>query len=280
MVLSSPIQDSPEQRGEQSEGLASLMREQSVWEVILSLVDRAGRDWELPQRPGLIDMRHTTGVGRLADGLHRRRVSFVVEISGSLPVAATCPRVPGEQSTVGGPLPARTLTLTRAETRRAMVWTDPGTDTPHRTYVTVCPVWLPGCSNAAQAVGSSSPTGRWGSRALRGAPLTDGPYPGGGGLAATEPTPFHLVSAWTASSDRPIAMWLTNLPPTRIDHGLSLAALSAQRLGDVAELGAEYGLLDFEGRSFRGWHHHTTLVSAAYAFAKLHLGARMMDLVG
>jgi hypothetical protein len=27
-----------------------------------------------------------------------------------------------------------------------------------------------------------------------------------------------------------------------------------------------YGLLDFEGRSYPGWHHHMTLVSAAYAF--------------
>jgi SRSO17 transposase len=29
---------------------------------------------------------------------------------------------------------------------------------------------------------------------------------------------------------------------------------------------ARAGLADFEGRSYRGWHHHVTLVSAARAF--------------
>jgi SRSO17 transposase len=30
-------------------------------------------------------------------------------------------------------------------------------------------------------------------------------------------------------------------------------------------LRGEFGLQDFEGRSFTGWHHHVTLVSAAHA---------------
>ena len=29
------------------------------------------------------------------------------------------------------------------------------------------------------------------------------------------------------------------------------------------------GLDHFEGRSFKGWHHHVTLVSAAHAFVTL-----------
>jgi SRSO17 transposase len=28
----------------------------------------------------------------------------------------------------------------------------------------------------------------------------------------------------------------------------------------------EFGLGDFEGRSFRGWHHHVTLASAAFGY--------------
>jgi len=32
----------------------------------------------------------------------------------------------------------------------------------------------------------------------------------------------------------------------------------------------DFGLLDFEGRSFPGWYHHMALVSAAYTYRRLH----------
>jgi hypothetical protein len=38
---------------------------------------------------------------------------------------------------------------------------------------------------------------------------------------------------------------------------------------DYRELKEEVGLDHFEGRSWRGWHHHVTLVSLAYAFLAL-----------
>ena len=37
----------------------------------------------------------------------------------------------------------------------------------------------------------------------------------------------------------------------------------------VAALRERFGVLDFEGRSFPGWHHHMTMASAAYAFRHL-----------
>lgn len=60
--------------------------------------------------------------------------------------------------------------------------------------------------------------------------------------------------------------WLTTLTRHRMDDLLHLTlhqgapAATARRLADA------YGLLDFEGRSYPGWHHHMTLVSAAYAY--------------
>jgi SRSO17 transposase len=38
---------------------------------------------------------------------------------------------------------------------------------------------------------------------------------------------------------------------------------------DYRELKDALGLDHFEGRSFKGWHHHVTLVSVAHAFVTL-----------
>ena len=38
---------------------------------------------------------------------------------------------------------------------------------------------------------------------------------------------------------------------------------------DYRELKDALGLDHFEGRSFRGWHHHVTLVFVAYGFLTL-----------
>ncbi len=39
---------------------------------------------------------------------------------------------------------------------------------------------------------------------------------------------------------------------------------------DYRELKHGLGLDHFEGRTWRGWHHHVTLVTAAQAFLTLH----------
>jgi SRSO17 transposase len=38
---------------------------------------------------------------------------------------------------------------------------------------------------------------------------------------------------------------------------------------DYRECEGALGLDHFEGRSFKGWHHHVTLVSVAHAFVTL-----------
>ncbi|MEV8319567.1 transposase [Streptomyces sp. NPDC059900] len=63
-------------------------------------------------------------------------------------------------------------------------------------------------------------------------------------------------------------VWVTNLPRERSGELAVLAGLPRRAAGAVVEL-REYGLQDFEGRSFPGWHHHMTLVSAAYAHDRL-----------
>ena len=44
--------------------------------------------------------------------------------------------------------------------------------------------------------------------------------------------------------------------------------------------GHEFGLGDFEGRSFRGWHHHVTLASVALGFDMVRQQADEKSLSG
>ncbi|MBE1489252.1 SRSO17 transposase [Plantactinospora soyae] len=43
---------------------------------------------------------------------------------------------------------------------------------------------------------------------------------------------------------------------------------------DYRELKTSLGLDHYEGRTWQGWHHHVTLVSAAHAFLTPHRLAR------
>jgi hypothetical protein len=69
--------------------------------------------------------------------------------------------------------------------------------------------------------------------------------------------------------NRPGLVWITNLAHAGLDRIASLAELRAHTVATLDIMERDYGLHDFEGRSFPGWYHHMTLVSAAYAYRKL-----------
>ncbi|WP_223183385.1 MULTISPECIES: transposase [unclassified Streptomyces] len=62
--------------------------------------------------------------------------------------------------------------------------------------------------------------------------------------------------------------WLTNLVDRQLPELLPLMRRPRLAASVVSALNGGFGLQDFEGRSFPGWHHHTTLVSAAFAFSR------------
>ncbi|KOV62022.1 transposase [Streptomyces sp. MMG1121] len=67
----------------------------------------------------------------------------------------------------------------------------------------------------------------------------------------------------------PARTWLTNLVDRPLPDLLPLMRQSRLAESVVDTLSADFGLQDFEGRSFPGWHRHTTLVSAAYTYAQV-----------
>jgi hypothetical protein len=83
------------------------------------------------------------------------------------------------------------------------------------------------------------------------------------GTADRNPSPLTLLSVRNGF-DREPEYWISNIRSSSIEFLVALTRLPlrvARDLQDVEEL----GIKDFEGRSFRGWHHHSTLVSVAHA---------------
>jgi SRSO17 transposase len=79
-----------------------------------------------------------------------------------------------------------------------------------------------------------------------------------------------LVAEWPQGEPEPVKYWLASLPAdTPLERLVHLAKLRWRVEHDYRELKDALGLDHFEGRSFRGWHHHVTLVSVAHAFVTL-----------
>lgn len=76
-----------------------------------------------------------------------------------------------------------------------------------------------------------------------------------------------LVIEWPKGSAEPTKYWLSNLPALiPLKELVRLAKLRWRIERDFLELKQELGLGHFEGRSWRGFHHHATLCIAAYGF--------------
>uniref|UniRef100_UPI00389A032F IS701 family transposase n=1 Tax=Streptomyces broussonetiae TaxID=2686304 RepID=UPI00389A032F len=76
-----------------------------------------------------------------------------------------------------------------------------------------------------------------------------------------------LLVEWPQDAEAPTDYWLSNLPgDTPLAELVRLAKIRWRIEHDYRELKHSLGLDHFEGRSWNGWHHHVTLVTAAHAF--------------
>lgn len=89
-----------------------------------------------------------------------------------------------------------------------------------------------------------------------------------------EPRPeeWFLVE-WPAGEREPTKYWLSSLPPdTALTELVDGAKLRWRIERDYQELKQEIGLGHYEGRGWRGVHHHAALCMAAYGFLVLERG--------
>lgn len=84
--------------------------------------------------------------------------------------------------------------------------------------------------------------------------------------SASRPEEWLLIE-WPTGEPEPTKYWLSNLPEDiTLQRLVYFAKLRWRIERDYQELKQEVGLGHFEGRGWRGFHHHATLCIAAYGF--------------
>ncbi|MEO3977604.1 transposase [Streptomyces sp. CAU 1734] len=206
----------------------------------LGLADRLASGTRLSSPPIVADLSMSTGAASLVRALSSRGRDFVVAIPGRTPVVAGI-RPPARHPHPGGTLPAAIEAQRFFELkpeRHFRLDTLGGHEgLPGRTSVVTGLVRLPEVRAARQ-------------------------------------NPHHTYRLFAVrhhAGRRSTRLWLTNMVHRRTDELVALAQLQRKAGTTVQRLEDEFGLLDFEGRSYPGWHHHMTLVSVAYAYSRLEL---------
>ncbi len=83
-----------------------------------------------------------------------------------------------------------------------------------------------------------------------------------------------LLIEWPQGETEPTKYWFATLPEdVAFDQLVDIAKLRWRIERDYQELKQELGFGDYEGRGWRGFHHHATLCIAAYGFLIAERGA-------
>jgi len=201
----------------------------SQWSCALDAIDEMVAEWALPPAPIVVDASSHADMAELVDGLEQRGLRYLVRI----PAETSVPPVNGRRFTAGelAMLAARRGQLT-------MSWRDPA------TWRVGTSRWIVAMIPNAENVVQMAPHAAY--RRMR-----------------------RIVAEWLPGRAAPSAVWLTNMHNARLPELVTLTRLRRRTGEDMARLHDGFGLRHFEGRSFRGWHHHVTLASSAHAFAAL-----------
>jgi SRSO17 transposase len=216
------------------------------WQLALEMLDEL-RSWGLETPPIVAD----AGYGEITafrTALEQRGLAYVVEVKAA--TSAYAPEIVAEQPPWrgSGRRPARRYRAAPASLRSLALATG---------GEAACEVtWREGSRGpmAARFLALRCRPANVGLRRAHGAELP---------LA-------WLLCEWPEGEAEPVKYWLANLPEeTKLFELLRLAKLRWRIELDYRELKDALGLDHFEGRSFRGWHHHVTLVSLAHGFLTL-----------
>ncbi|MFJ6443207.1 IS701 family transposase [Streptomyces sp. NPDC091649] len=199
------------------------------WVHVLSFADRLAASLSTPL-PLVTDLRGFEQYERLLHGLRRRGHNFLVAVPENLPVALPSPGRNPRSSDAVPSMSARRFLDAHGETPRTVVAASHGGTTGVKRVVTAV-VGLPHGPHAQHIC--------------------------------------RLFAEYPADRRNAPVLWLTSLTQQPLNRLTELAAAHAWTSGAVRRMEGGFGLQDFEGRSYPGWHRHVTLVSAASAYSQL-----------
>jgi SRSO17 transposase len=223
---------------------------QKKWEISLSQIDTAIA-WGLARRVVLADAGYGD-VTEYRDGLTARGLPYVVGINGvqvlwapgTGPIPPPPVRPQGHRGNTpcrwkdGEQKPVTALSLVMARGRKAC-----------RTVT-----WREG-SRGRQQSSFGSVRVRSAHHHLQGEPPGDEQW---------------LVYEWPPDEEEPTKFWLATLPANvSLKQLVRLAKLRWRVERDYQEMKQEIGLDHFEGRGWRGFHHHAALCALAHGFLAL-----------
>ncbi|MFJ8670259.1 IS701 family transposase [Streptomyces sp. NPDC093600] len=200
--------------------------EETLEECAVAAALDTARWRDVIRKPLLIDLRG--GPARTAlNRLAAARMPVIARIGASCRLSVADRAMPGFGA---GPLPAQQILESLKGLRRPVSWLD--TAAPSRTsrtsLATVVRVVLP------------APPGE-------------------------RSRPLLLLGEWDDPRQPVSRIWITDLTASTVGTLLRLTKLTRRVERDFTQVGEGAGLRDFVGRSFRGWHRHITLASAAHA---------------
>ncbi|MET9426622.1 transposase [Streptomyces sp. NPDC003036] len=214
------------------------VRHRPLWADTLDLTASAAARTSLAAVPVVADMTELPSVAPLVSGLSQRGYDFLVAVPDAMQVIADGhlkAQPAAHAATAATTLSARSFLAMNSRRH------------PHTATVTA--------SDGQQRL----------LRIVSGLVRVPGVRTGAGAPHRT----YRLFAEWQADEQRPSVVWLTSMVQARMSDLLALTRLRAGSTATVHSLREHLGLLDFEGRSYPGWHHHMTLVSAAYAYSRL-----------
>lgn len=206
-------------------------RHQSRWQYQVEALDDLAGDWGVPMAPVLLDVRPERSYDSLVNELDNRGFEFLMQVNSGARVRMHGPRPRPADGTLRE-LSAALSVLPR----RTVSWIDPDTGLRVRAQFSMARVRSVVCEDGATRM---------------------------------SPIPQMLLLEWGLGRREPRGFWLTNMVERNLEDVVALSRLRRRVTGDITMMIENFGLCDYEGRSFLGWHHHVTLVSIAYAF---HLG--------
>lgn len=228
-------------------GIPDNIEFQKKWQIVLALIDQA-LQWGLPKRPVLADSGYGE-VPEFRDGLVERGLQYIVGVPGNHLIwpPGSNPRVPKRTKRSGRP---RTQWCDGDKQPIQIAKLIEGI--PRRRYKTVA--WREGSRGRTIASKFLFYRVRPAEGHTKGRPPADEQW---------------LICEWPASDKAPKFHFSTLPANTSIKELVRLRKLRWRVERDYQEMKGEIGLDHYEGRTWRGFHHHATLCALAHGFLAL-----------